>query len=399
MSNGIPRPLSTGPESIEIKNFLAIRSGKITLNAFTTIIGPQASGKSTIVKLVFFARNFVTRYFRTIADSERDIRNYKRDQLENFLYLFGDLEGYNEPFEVRYVLGTIEVTIKRKTRNRIPAITIGKNLQDTGARLQRDHENYDRRRSKNEHLGHPMVLPSYWNSTPERAAFFESCPTTLFIPASRSLFSTASDQLLSDLASEDELDPFMMHFGGYYRLARRSILRGRRDEFNTLVSPIIDGSLVRMDSREFIVTSRGRVPLPNASSGQKEALPLLLAVVLYPAAGAIADMMIIERPETQLFPESQKHTLDLIADMAANTGCSMLVTTHSPYIIAFLNNHIIRWGTRPKKDRDAMTAGAYLVSDGEVRSIMDSEDGLIDMNVLDEVSEEIVSEFLDAYGE
>jgi len=30
---------------------------------------------------------------------------------------------------------------------------------------------------------------------------------------------------------------------------------------------------------------------------------------------------------------------------------------------------------------------------------MDSEDGLIDMNVLDEVSEEIVSEFLDAYGE
>ena len=50
-----------------------------------------------------------------------------------------------------------------------------------------------------------------------------------------------------------------------------------------------------------------------------------------------ASFFIIEEPESNLFPESQKLVIELIS-MIAGVGNAVLLTTHSPYVLGTVNN-------------------------------------------------------------
>jgi AAA domain, putative AbiEii toxin, Type IV TA system len=74
--------------------------------------------------------------------------------------------------------------------------------------------------------------------------------------------------------------------------------------------------------------------LYNASSSIKQLAPLLLYLRHRSAEG---DLLVIDEPEMNLHPEGQARLLEVLA-MLANLGVYVLVTTHSPYILAHLNN-------------------------------------------------------------
>jgi len=410
MTKQMLEPLVVKPESIEIKNFLAIKSGKVVLDTFTVIIGPQATGKSIIAKLVFFGRNYIEEYIRSATGAKYDIDTFKHAQVEEFLGLFGGLDGYDKPFQVHYVLGDLEVSVTRKARRKLPTISMSESLETLGEQIQGDYGNYTIEVRKEDDKGqrHRTSAYLYRTSTDERRSFYDSLPSTLFIPASRSFFSTVSDHIFTFLDSEERIDKVMARFGSFYEFARRVVHDGGRmarnskkfrDIVNELIYPVIDGNLVRKNSREYIETSWGLAPLPSASSGQQEALPLLLSLLVYPSKRKTSDLLIVEEPEAHLFPKSQKYILDQMVHCADTRKCSMLFTTHSPYIVACLNTHIARWNSAPHRDNSSLSAGGYLVSGGETRSILSSTDGLIDLDILDQVSEEINSEFLEAFGE
>lgn len=112
----------------------------------------------------------------------------------------------------------------------------------------------------------------------------------------------------------------------------------------------------------------------------------------------------IEEPEAHLFPVSQRRIVDLFSRLYNANGHNFVLTTHSPYILAALNNLILAskliaetHDSTGKQVRDIIggdlavsveEVSAYTVQDGTLINIIDQETGLIGASVIDSVSDE-----------
>lgn len=108
----------------------------------------------------------------------------------------------------------------------------------------------------------------------------------------------------------------------------------------------------QLGGRELTVTVNEhlRLDLYNASSSIKQIAPLLLYLR---HRAAPRQVLIIDEPEMNLHPEGQAKLLEALA-MLANLGVRVLLTTHSPYFMAHLNNLIAADQTSaPRKKRQA----------------------------------------------
>lgn len=85
-----------------------------------------------------------------------------------------------------------------------------------------------------------------------------------------------------------------------------------------------------------MVSDHYNIPINFISSGQQEVLWLLnqLYVLLLREERAF---VIIEEPEAHLYPKLQKRVIDFIVRFANLTGSTVLITTHSPYILSCIN--------------------------------------------------------------
>ena len=145
------------------------------------------------------------------------------------------------------------------------------------------------------------------------------------------------------------------------------------------------------------------VKLNFSSSGQQESLwiLLLLFIIILEKQNVF---IVIEEPEAHLFPEAQKEISNLIALMSNVENSQVIITTHSPYILASLNNLIlankvgsenINVEKRINKNlwinRDKVYAA--LVTKGQVKDIIDNELNIIQQENIDSVSGTINDEF------
>ena len=118
---------------------------------------------------------------------------------------------------------------------------------------------------------------------------------------------------------------------------------------------------------------------------------------------------VIEEPELNLFPTTQKELVNFIirscgiSSRAKKHSCTF--TTHSPYILSSLNLLIFSGKLVDLGISDDVLQvtngcfikpseiGVYSVGDGEVKSIMDDNTGMISQNHLDEASNLISDDF------
>jgi hypothetical protein len=153
-----------------------------------------------------------------------------------------------------------------------------------------------------------------------------------------------------------------------------------------------------------------RVRLADASSGQQEALPLLLTLGLVFSGLESKRDVYFEEPEAHLFPTSQREIVELLAAAfnLAKDSVRFVLTTHSPYILTTFGN-LLQAGQRydavaqpdEKLERImprvyALCPGdvaAYSLADGQARSIIDPETKLIEADIIDNVSMEIDEQF------
>ncbi len=154
------------------------------------------------------------------------------------------------------------------------------------------------------------------------------------------------------------------------------------------------------------------IKLSDASSGTKNIMPLNLIVEYYSKkfdivgsmnqaifsyvtkADSLKDFkavenvgelshkrvhLFIEEPELSLFPESQLHLVDFITDRVISNGpedydISLMIATHSPYIVNYLNVLLSRktngdyLNVKPCVDEKQLDV--YRVFEGEIQSLM-----------------------------
>ena len=108
----------------------------------------------------------------------------------------------------------------------------------------------------------------------------------------------------------------------------------------------------KLGGREIKVSvKRGlEIDLYNASSSIKQLAPLLLYLRYRAKPG---DFLVIDEPEMNLHPESQVKLLEALA-ILVNLGVRVLLTTHSPYLMAHLNNIV----NANHQDQDILEAQA-----------------------------------------
>ena len=386
-----------------IHNVGPVKDVDIRLKKVNVFIGPQSSGKSTIAKIISFCswleKNkhelegsflFAGSVIGKMVSYHR-MEGYLQDD-SRILYIGDNIAfGYNWPEEMTIPLG-----------------------------WEKDHYN----------VSHLVEREVFYFKT-ERLAN----PKVLYIPAERNFVSVVPNLQKYD-ESKDSLQSFIMDWFE----AKRSF-----GKLNALELIDLGMKYYSENDEDYIQIEDGKaIRLRNASSGLQSVTPLLtvadymtkgmyekerpfsveeqdvlnkllhsLAIESLPTNN-VADLkrrlsgflqgkvyshtqFVIEEPEQNLFPQEQYKLMEhLVSIINHGKQHRLTISTHSPYIINFLNV-LLR---RPKDSTSFIvheSLNVYLVSDGHVTDMMMHDKSMtkwaVDTSVLNAAMDNIAEEF------
>lgn len=380
-------------QKIIIKNFGAIEYAEIEIKKVLVLIGEQASGKSTIAKLIYFFKTLRDDIFNQIyQDQERDYFDENADIIfvlqEKFYNWFGAAKNFSDDFEIKFYYEfeidksltlslnedkTIQCEFSRNFYNHKFHTTINeikkllRPLSDINI-----HERLAHEQSK---LSYAIIIADELND------LFSYHPVdSLYIIAGRSATVSYSElfekYLFADVQSRLEknrnlesqfkvqtVDEILMlkfiekitdnknknneaYLSGWDSVYKKYKIRDRegdeqinRNLVKDKTFEILKGEYTNDNSEERIVLkTQESINLRNASSGQQEVIRILQDIFLV-IFKQLKVLRIVEEPEAHLFPVAQKNLIELLALMVnQNDDNQLIITTHSPYILSVFNN-------------------------------------------------------------
>jgi len=402
-------------EILRIENFAGIREAEIHIKPFTVLIGPSASGKSICAKLAYFFKQ-VPQLLTALANEVEGDDQFTAGIEKRFQECFSTSAGMTGKFDLRYQLAGEEIWIKGNYSDRTDIIVkcsayyddIIKEVKASQVRTASvSRPQFD------DLLMAPTILSDLFAK--KRPDFWRALG---YIPAARNFFSVLDAQIFSVISFGISIDPFIRDFGGFYKPVLS--FYGKPDDIHNhgrsastveAEERLLHGKLVHSGGVQYIASVDGRrTPVTNSSSGQQSVLPILVAVAMGEKNKRAIDFF-IEEPETHLFPTSQRDVVHYFAEARAgrseDSSRRFFIETHSPYILAAINNlmyaqRICRDDLKKARVKELMgdtafidpkDVAAYVMGDGTARPIIDSTTELIDGDVLDSVSGEIGKEF------
>lgn len=352
--------------TIFIQNFGPIKEAKLDMDKkFQILIGEQASGKSTISKVVYFCQKLRDYTLDFLLDS-RPFAEYHQNELLNgyFKYLQRQFMGcfgttkHMDRFSIIYIFNERKITIKLNENGYIRyqfdeelKSGINKLLYDAAGIFLNNGKEKEYLSLIDRLTTMEMMKRQFEQSLKE---LFCNSSEIIYIPAGRSLLATLSEQL-QDM-SISGLDLTMQEF---IRLILRTKNRfGNKmpemvkDYTNTVKGQINNASVEKAyeiikeilradyssesDGEKIYFDEQHWVKLMYGSSGQQEVLWILMLVFITILENK-ASFFVIEEPEAHLFPTAQRNIIDLISLMLNSTNSKAIITTHSPYILTSAN--------------------------------------------------------------
>jgi len=144
-----------------------------------------------------------------------------------------------------------------------------------------------------------------------------------------------------------------------------------------------------------------RAPLVKAPSGIRESLTLTLALTSRKAPYIV----VVEEPEAHLHPKAQRLLAELIAKAINNLGKTIIITTHSDYLVYSLSNIIAASSRKKIKETlihkiealNPAKVSAYLVKKQRSKAVLEelkvSDEGILEeefAKIAEELAEERV---------
>ncbi len=423
-------------EKIEIKDFVGIKDITIEIKKINILIGPQASGKSIIAKLLYYFKQFIFEIIDAAEESQKIVYFNKSSQ-QKFKKFFPSSSWGNKDFTIRYSINQEYIEISRKksnTKKKSSEIILNYSsfYQEKFTDLRKYIKEENKRTIEQEQeigisprLKSSLVLKgmflSYISKEFNRIAAF----TQLYVPAGRSFFAHLKNSIFTFLSESNTVDPFLTDFGFFYEKVKSPITleiinsealeqKELNKEINLLNEKIICGKYLQKNGNDYLQLTEGRtIAIANSSSGQQETLPLIIFLrrLAFLSSEISGNSVYIEEPEAHIFPTAQKNIVELIATVynARKDSLQFFITTHSPYILTAFNN-LIQAGilaTDATEEKIAQISrlipktrflnpdevAVYSLENGYCQSIIDPETGLINANMIDEVSNELAIQF------
>lgn len=363
---------------IVIDNFAAISNLELTLDKkMHVVIGAQASGKSTVSKLIYFCRkikDYMLEYliepknFTTVHPNEY-YSYFLKHIRKQFMGCFGTTK-HMKPFQIEFYYDWDAEKIEASSRKKL-SLTLDKsgyvkiffskslsnqikNAMQESAQLfstsmASDSTSIDALLND---LKMRQIVKAHFSSVV--AELFNDSEEILYIPAGRSILATLSEQLhdldvsIMDLPLQEFINLIQAtkkNFGAkipdiisnYTKTVDGQIKNADVDLAYSLVRKILRGDYVNeSDGEKLYYNNRDYVKLMYASSGQQEVLWILLLIFIR-ILEQKQIFLVLEEPEAHLFPTAQKDIIELIALLINSTGSSVFITTHSPYILTSVN--------------------------------------------------------------
>lgn len=415
---------------IKIDKLGPITHCEMKVQPMTILTGPQGAGKSTIAKAIYFFKMFKLiavqqiqkeRFARSFTQLKNTLNHQIMTELRTvFLQEFGSTWGMSKDLCLYYEFcekDWIELTlVSDKNNPNYIWIKFSNHLSNLIKKWEKEflstNEFIDVEEVKN-------VIETDLNDNYE----------VVYIPAGRSMMTLLSNQMNYIYSTMDDVQKRMidyctknylemtMKLGPMFQKNRKEMiddvyqtLKNNRNKevlvcAQQMMKNILNGEYFYSDGGERLVIENGEkyVKINFASSGQQESV-WILNILFYYLLYAKETYVIIEEPESHLFPDAQKQISEFIG-LFYNQNNQVLITTHSPYVLGSFNNmfyadkigrkHIlgIENVIDPKIWIDNEKMQSYFVAKGTLESCKDIELGGIKNEVIDDVSGVINDDF------
>lgn len=419
---------------LELQNIGPVKSCAVNIGQVTVLTGPQSNGKSTIAKAIYFFRTVKQDILNIMmqggpkASSGREnalwVYTLKQRMRDKFLQLFGTSWIMPDDMEMKYEYDTkmsirvfLKPDISSPEKNYIE-FEFSSAFQDYLAELD----------------SHSFLNISAGQKQYEEAQLSKKLNDpyeTVFIPAGRNLITLLSTQLnyiFTSLESTQlrnidyitkrytelilKLKPsFDSGMTGLIRNAENDPEKmkryvKRRPAINLLINSVekvLSGNYRYVDGEERLyLDSKKYVKINFASSGQQETV-WVFNLLFYYLLEDRKVFLILEEPESHLYPDSQKIMAEVLA-LFLNESNAELVTTHSPYILGTFNYLLFAGQSRSCAETikkkihkrywiDPSIASAYYIHSGVMEDALDRSEDLILINngLIDGASDQINS--------
>jgi AAA ATPase domain len=380
-------------EKLIIKNFGPIRHVDLDLGRFNVLIGEQATGKSTVAKVLAVCRYYS--YIRPEIRIVGGLTNFAKgledwglkESIEKDSHIFYENEHYS--ISVNQVIPDIPTGQPDKNiiDQPLPLIfqpSLTSKSEEFKNLLIAEREIFSRPRNGNL----ATLPPSFYRNN---VASVMDNP--FFLPTERGLQSVFS---LGKGGIQNISDAL------FNQLAKLNQITGGFDS-ETVIEPI-GVTYKNIDGRSYVKKNLDGEfhSLLNGASGYQSSIPIVLVSEYYNRIVEEVKTMIIEEPELNLFPSTQQQLMQYLVGQIVKYGNSMLLTTHSPYVLASLNNLLYAYkvGQINKEAVNAIIPEKYwlkpsefsayrLLNNGTCRDILDNELEEIAVEELDEAGKQI----------
>lgn len=436
-------------QKIEIKYLGPVQELEMDIKDFNLLIGEQATGKSTVAKAIYFFRiikstltDYLCQVYDTALYNGNDVSDgfnkvLKKELKSIFISLFGYSWDLDKRLYLKYEYASeiwIDVKLNKNGKRKYISVRYSPKLTQTLKDLEKEALELFEQKPETTTISLAYAskerLRNYDNFKNSVNKIFDDYKETYYIPAGRSMLTLLVNN--RSLLENDNLDlitrQFMQVIDNIHRVFEDGIRNvhkrypdGERrfDVTKTAEMLISDlkGDYLYNAGKEYIVVEdeeehSEKIPINFASSGQQEVLWLLnqLYILMLKKEKAF---VIIEEPEAHLYPSLQSKVVEFISYFANINNSSILITTHSPYILTSVNTLycagkvIEKNSTYSKKVYDIIDSNCEIDpqkvtalkinKDKSILNLINEELQELNTEMIDEISDSVNEKYMELY--
>ena len=436
-------------QKIEIKYLGPVQELEMDIKDFNLLIGEQATGKSTVAKAIYFFRiikstltDYLCQVYDTALYNGNDVSDgfnkvLKKELKSIFISLFGYSWDLDKRLYLKYEYASgiwIDVKLNKNGKRKYISVRYSPKLTQTLKDLEKEALELFEQKPETTTISLAYAskerLRNYDNFKNSVNKIFDDYKETYYIPAGRSMLTLLVNN--RSLLENDNLDlitrQFMQVIDNIHRVFEDGIRNvhkrypdGERrfDVTKTAEMLISDlkGDYLYNAGKEYIVVEdeeehSEKIPINFASSGQQEVLWLLnqLYILMLKKEKAF---VIIEEPEAHLYLSLQSKVVEFISYFANINNSSILITTHSPYILTSVNTLycagkvIEKNSTYSKKVYDIIDSNCEIDpqkvtalkinKDKSILNLINEELQELNTEMIDEISDSVNEKYMELY--
>ncbi|WP_031456808.1 AAA family ATPase [Flavobacterium chungangense] len=411
-----------------VKNFGPLKDIDIEVREMVTFIGAQASGKSTLAKLLSIFEDEGFRRDNTISfeDELKKYNIYSYLNENTFIeYSAGIIVKKASGFVFKFLHTNKNKSLKFNLRDKtkkdiIETFLKEKKVEDPkliekfeliftidSVLANKDFRSVELFNVFKDSIKEPITAEDFevFFNVYEEFLFENSGISviydSIYIPSERNFLHLIAENTLGLINNNVQIPKHLLSSGQEYEKALQTI--------KELPLSIIDKKIKykREGKTSYIYhNEKDKVDLLESASGLQSVVPILLLVEYSKSLKEKYNFnFVVEEPELNLYPKAQHELIKYLVKNCLFDRKNLILTTHSPFVLASINNLLLAYDKGQKNPKEVnkiikkeswlnpKNFIAYELKNGKAKKIMNDKLGQISENMIDGVSDAFANEF------